>query len=52
MVAFQEVDGVAAAARVFSIPARYALVAIDEDVVQRVGLAVSARGSPCSAMRM
>ncbi len=39
VVAFQEVDGVAAAARIFD-PARYALVTIGEDVVQQVGLAV------------
>lgn len=39
VVAFQEVDGVGMAALVFD-PARYALYAIDEDVVQRVGLAV------------
>jgi endonuclease/exonuclease/phosphatase family metal-dependent hydrolase len=39
VVAFQEVDGIAAAARVFD-PAVYSLVTIDEDVVQRVGLAV------------
>jgi endonuclease/exonuclease/phosphatase family metal-dependent hydrolase len=39
VVAFQEVDGIAAASRIFD-PARYTLVAIDEDVVQRVGLAV------------
>ncbi len=41
VVAFQEVDGAAAAARVFD-PARYSIVTIDEDVVQRVGLAVRA----------
>ena len=39
VVAFQEVDGVAAAARVFD-PGRYRLVTIGEDVVQQVGLAV------------
>jgi endonuclease/exonuclease/phosphatase family metal-dependent hydrolase len=39
VVAFQEVDGAAAAARVFD-PSRYSLVTIDENVVQRVGLAV------------
>ena len=39
VVAFQEVDGVGAAALVFD-PAVYTLVTIDEDVVQRVGLAV------------
>ena len=39
VVAFEEVDGLAAAARVFD-PARYTLLTIDEDVVQRVGLAV------------
>ncbi len=39
VVAFEEVDGTAAAARVFD-PARFTLVTIDEDVVQRVGLAV------------
>ncbi len=39
VIAFQEVDGVAAAARVFD-PARYTLLTTDEDVVQRVGLAV------------
>ena len=38
-VAFEEVDGTAAAARVFD-PATYTLLTIDEDVVQRVGLAV------------
>jgi len=39
VVAFQEVDGVAAAARVFDAD-RYSLLTIDEDVVQQVGLAV------------
>ena len=39
VVAFQEVDGLGAAALVFD-PAIYTLVTIDEDVVQRVGLAV------------
>ena len=39
VVAFEEVDGAEAAARVFD-PARYRVVTIDEDVVQRVGLAV------------
>jgi endonuclease/exonuclease/phosphatase family metal-dependent hydrolase len=39
VVAFQEVDGTQAAARVFD-PATYAISTIDEDVVQRVGLAV------------
>ncbi len=39
VVAFQEVDGVASAARVFD-PGRYALVTIDEPVVQQVGVAV------------
>lgn len=39
VIAFEEVDGVAAAARVFD-PARYTLLTINEDVVQRVGLAV------------
>jgi endonuclease/exonuclease/phosphatase family metal-dependent hydrolase len=39
VVAFQEVDGVAAAARIFD-PARYTFVTIGEDVVQQVGLAV------------
>ena len=39
IVAFQEVDGAEAAARVFD-PALYDIVMIDEDVVQRVGLAV------------
>jgi endonuclease/exonuclease/phosphatase family metal-dependent hydrolase len=39
VVAFQEVDGVAAAARIFDT-ARYRLVTLDEDVVQQVGLAV------------
>ncbi len=39
VVAFQEVDGVAAASRIFD-PAIYTIVTIDEDVVQRVGIAV------------
>ncbi len=39
IVAFQEVDGPGAAALIFD-PARYSIVTIDEDVVQRVGLAV------------
>ena len=39
IVAFQEVDGSQAAARVFD-PSRYSIVTIDEDVVQRVGLAI------------
>jgi len=39
VVAFEEVDGVEAAARVFD-PARYQILVIDEAVVQRVGLAV------------
>ncbi len=39
VVAFEEVDGVDAAARVFD-PSVYTLLTIDEDVVQRVGLAV------------
>jgi endonuclease/exonuclease/phosphatase family metal-dependent hydrolase len=39
VVAFQEVDGAAAARTVFD-PARFDVVTIDEDVVQRVGLAV------------
>ena len=39
VIAFEEVDGVAAAARVFD-PAQYTLVTIDETVVQRVGLAL------------
>jgi endonuclease/exonuclease/phosphatase family metal-dependent hydrolase len=39
VVAFQEVDGAAAARAVFD-PARFDVVTIDEDVVQRVGLAV------------
>jgi endonuclease/exonuclease/phosphatase family metal-dependent hydrolase len=39
VVAFQEVDGAEAARRVFD-PARFDIVTIDEDVVQRVGLAV------------
>ena len=39
VVAFEEVDGVDAASRVFD-PATYTLYTIDEDVVQRVGLAV------------
>ncbi len=39
VVAFEEVDGVGAASRLFD-PAAYSLLTIDEDVVQRVGLAV------------
>ena len=39
IIGFQEVDGAAAVARVFD-PAVYDIVTIDEDVVQRVGLAV------------
>jgi endonuclease/exonuclease/phosphatase family metal-dependent hydrolase len=39
IVAFQEVDGTDAAARVFD-PARYTLITIGETVVQQVGLAV------------
>ena len=39
VVAFQEVDGPAAAVRVFP-PDRYQLVLTDDDVVQRVGFAV------------
>jgi endonuclease/exonuclease/phosphatase family metal-dependent hydrolase len=39
VVGFEEVDGVPAAARVFD-PARYTVLTIDEDVVQRVGVAV------------
>jgi len=39
VVAMQEVDGPAVAARIFA-PDRYALLFIDEDVVQRVGLAM------------
>jgi endonuclease/exonuclease/phosphatase family metal-dependent hydrolase len=39
VVAFEEVDGVQAASRVFD-PARYTLITIHEDVVQQVGLAV------------
>ena len=39
IVGFEEVDGAQAAARVFD-PARYTLLTIDEDVVQRVGIAV------------
>lgn len=39
VVAFEEVDGTEAAARVFD-PARYRLLTIGEPVVQRVGLAV------------
>jgi len=39
VVAFQEVDGLDAAARVFD-PARYTLITIRQDVVQQVGLAV------------
>jgi len=39
VVAFEEVDGLAAAARVFD-PARYTLLTIHEDVVQQVGVAV------------
>ena len=39
VVAFQEVDGAAAAAQVFP-PDRYTLVMTDDDVVQRVGFAI------------
>jgi endonuclease/exonuclease/phosphatase family metal-dependent hydrolase len=39
IVAFEEVDGLGAAARVFD-PAIYSLVTINENVVQQVGLAV------------
>jgi endonuclease/exonuclease/phosphatase family metal-dependent hydrolase len=39
VVAFQEVDGVAAASAVFD-PTRYTIVTTDQNVVQRVGLAV------------
>jgi len=39
IVAFQEVDGTEAAERVFE-PAKYKIVTIDENVVQRVGIAV------------
>jgi endonuclease/exonuclease/phosphatase family metal-dependent hydrolase len=39
VIAFQEVDGIAAASRVFD-PERYTLLTIDEAVVQQVGLAV------------
>ena len=39
IVAFQEVDGPQAAARIFD-PARYTILTIDEPVTQRVGLAV------------
>jgi len=39
VIAFQEVDGIAAAARVFD-PARYDIYTIEETVVQRVGFAV------------
>jgi endonuclease/exonuclease/phosphatase family metal-dependent hydrolase len=39
VVAFQEVDGAAAAAQVFD-PARYRIETLHEDVVQQVGLAV------------
>lgn len=39
VVAFEEVDGIQAASRVFD-PATYTLLTIDEDVVQQVGLAV------------
>lgn len=39
VVAFEEVDGARAAARLFD-PARYTLLTIREDVVQQVGLAV------------
>ncbi len=39
VVAMQEIDGPAVAARIFA-PDRYAVFLIDEDVVQRVGLAV------------
>jgi endonuclease/exonuclease/phosphatase family metal-dependent hydrolase len=47
VVAFEEVDGPEAAARVFS-PDRYALHLIDEPVVQRTGLAIR-RGIPFTA---
>jgi endonuclease/exonuclease/phosphatase family metal-dependent hydrolase len=40
IVAFEEVDGTAAAAQIFN-PAHYTLITIREDVVQQVGLAVS-----------
>ncbi|MEL4424114.1 hypothetical protein AAEH90_21460, partial [Shewanella algae] len=39
VIAFEEVDGPEAAARVFD-PARYQLVLTNDSVVQRVGLAV------------
>ncbi len=39
IIAFQEVDGASVAARVFN-PARYRIELIDQDVVQRVGIAV------------
>ena len=39
IIAFQEVDGPAAAARIFD-PARYTILTIDEAVTQRVGLAI------------
>ena len=39
VIAFQEVDGANVAARVFN-PARYRIELIDQDVVQRVGIAV------------
>ena len=39
VVAFEEVDGARAAAKLFD-PARYVIVSIDQDVVQQVGLAV------------
>ena len=39
VVAFQEVDGAAAAAKVFP-PDRYVIVTTDDDVVQRVGFAI------------
>src|SRR5271165_6767932 len=39
VVAFEEVDGTPAAAKLFD-PAAYTLITINEDVVQRVGLAV------------
>lgn len=44
VIAFQEVDGPQAAARVFD-PSRYTLVLSGEDIVQRVGIAVR-RGLP------
>ncbi len=44
IIAFQEVDGQQAAARIFD-PARYTILTIDEPVTQRVGLAVR-RGIP------